>query len=171
MKTPISNSAALVVSLISLVVSILTYEHSTHKPELEVNGSAERVPAKETKSGVAGNLIEISIKNTGKAAAKNVRLTLWNLYDKTPRIFMGPEKDYQSSVNQGILKISIPVIGKGNEQHVFVTDRVKSGAILSPGYDNTYFLNIDSEEGIDKSTIFRVKGSDVVYGCLDCHWQ
>jgi hypothetical protein len=159
----------IIISTVSLFVSLLTYRNSTYKPDLKIDasGKQETTRTKSNKPQVY-NLIEIILTNTGKAAAKNIRLTLWNMHSVNPKASLGPEKAYTVSTSSGKFSMTLPIIGAGRQQTICISDKIQDSFKYSE-INNTYFMNVDCDEGVDKTMIFLVTGPAVKYSCVECH--
>ena len=66
--------------------------------------------------------------------------------------------------------LTLPLIGADSIQSIIVTDKLDGKYFDKTDYNkNTYYANLDCDEGIDKTRIFLVTGPNVAYTCMECH--
>ena len=136
---------AIGISLISLIVSILVYRHQTTMPRLTVSGSCElavdaTIPGRDPSPDAFGedyprpeandttiwaavqNITSLVITNSGRGAARNVRLSITGIADPRPELTCSPPKQVQIAKQESTLCLQIPVIGPGECLVLQVTD-------------------------------------------------
>lgn len=153
------ENIALLISVLALILSWLGYRSTVANPDFSVEARASEEVRVEEKNHFAvlnAHWIHIDLHNKGRAAAKNVRLSMWPVHEfsKKPWVSLNPNKQFTTRVEGGVLYVIIPVLGKGERVDVDVktqpehTDDV-SGRINEkrPLSYSQLTVNVDCDEG------------------------
>ena len=152
------ENLAVLISLVSLLVSFASFQAATKEPKLFASGTVRNDTPSDILPPNALYLARITIDNLGRGTATEVTISIYPLNSTTPTIHLSPPQPYTTHLEGNQLHIAVSAIGGRNGLTVFLWDSSQAAPPAPGGFGPPYFVFVTSHEGGSHLTIIGLDG-------------